>query len=296
MKHLLVTLAVAAVIGPALRPGAAWAQEGAPGSGETTAADDSTGQAAQAATDDEARFDPAQPDYTVINLPTSARLRRFGSAFRVTHRFFRPLGAGDFGSLVDDFFGIDSGAAIGLEFRFAPVRGGQIGVHRTNGKIIEFFGQYSLIEQSKGAPVSIDARASIDGTNNFKDSYTPALGAVISRSFGEAVGVHLVPMWVNNANPLPAELSAEANDSFVLGLGARVRVLSTVYLLGEIVPRLAGYDPGTMAGSFGIEKRVGRHLFQLNFSNQRGTAMSQLAQGALTSDDWFLGFNISRKF
>ena len=35
-----------------------------------------------------------QPDFTVITLPTTLRLPRFRSAFRVTHRFGRPLGAG----------------------------------------------------------------------------------------------------------------------------------------------------------------------------------------------------------
>ena len=32
------------------------------------------------------------------------------SAFRVTHRFTRPLGQGDFGNLAEDLFGLDSGA------------------------------------------------------------------------------------------------------------------------------------------------------------------------------------------
>ena len=59
----------------------------------------------------------AQPDYTVINLPTTLRLPRLRSAFRVTHRFGRPLGQGTFGDLVGDLFGLDSGAQIGLEYR-----------------------------------------------------------------------------------------------------------------------------------------------------------------------------------
>ena len=56
----------------------------------------------------------AQPDFTIITLPTTLRLPRFKSAFRVTHRFGRPLGAGDFGDLAGDLFGLDSGAQIGL--------------------------------------------------------------------------------------------------------------------------------------------------------------------------------------
>ena len=55
-------------------------------------------------------------------------------------------------------------------------------------------------------------------------------------------------------------------------------------------------EPGVNYGSFGIEKRAGGHVFQLNFSNGFGTTMGQLARGGTGSEDWYLGFNISRKF
>ena len=60
----------------------------------------------------------AQPDFTLVGLPTSLRVPKFKSAFRVTHRFTRPLGDGSFGELASDFFGLDTGAQIGLEYRF----------------------------------------------------------------------------------------------------------------------------------------------------------------------------------
>jgi len=73
-------------------------------------------------------------------------------------------------------------------------------------------------------------------------------------------------------------------------------VRPTVYLVGEIIPRVTGDDPGVNQASFGIEKRAGGHMFQLNFSNGLGTTMGQIARGGASNDDWFLGFNISRKF
>jgi hypothetical protein len=102
-------------------------------------------------------------------------------------------------------------------------------------------------------------------------------------------------MWVNNSNPFPDEL-IEDNDTFVIGLGARVRLRPSVYLFVEGAPRVAGFDPGVTHVSFGIEKRSGGHLFQLNFSNNLGTTFAQIARGGFDSDDWHLGFNISRKF
>jgi hypothetical protein len=235
----------------------------------------------------------AQPDFTIITLPTTLRLPQFKSAFRVTHRFARPLGQGDFSSLLEDFFGLDSGAQIGLEYRFGIIRGAQIGIHRTSDRTIEFFSQYSVLQQ-QNIGFGLDAVATIEGTNNFKDSYTPSLGVVLSRELGEVGAVYLQPRWVNNSNPLPSELTDD-NDTFFLGLGARIRVSPTVYVVGEFIPRL-GFEPGVHHGTFGIEKRAGGHTFQLNFSNGFGTTMGQVARGGTSSDDWYLGFSISRKF
>jgi hypothetical protein len=249
---------------------------------------------------DDAELKLAEQDFTLVALPTALRLPKFGSAFRVTHRFLRPLGEGDFGDLLADFFGLDSGAQIGLEYRFGIIKNGQIGIHRTSDKTIEFFGQYGLLRQEQ-FPVDISILASIDGTNNFHSndeveaSYSPSLGVILSRTFSDRFAFYVEPIWVNNSNSQPKEL-ADDNDTFMVGLAARIRIRPTVYLVGEITPRVAGYKPDTNQGSFAIEKRAGGHTFQLNFSNGIGTTRSQVARGAFNSDDWYLGFNISRKF
>jgi hypothetical protein len=254
-------------------------------------------QAAQAPEDDPDRdLNLAQPDFSLVNLRTTLRLPRFKSAFRVTHRFGRSLGQGDFGDLAEDLFGLDSGGLIGLEYRFGLMRGWQVGFLRTSDRTINFFTQYSVMNQKSGSPVGIDAVATIDGTNNMRDSYSPALGAVISREIGDRAAIYLQPMWVNNTNTLPSSL-ADHNDTFFVGLGARVRIRPTVYLVGEVSPRAGNSNsPGAHHGSFGIEKRAGGHTFQLNFSNGLGNTPGQLARGGASSDDWYIGFNISRKF
>ena len=271
--------------GLAIAPGAS-AQSG------TTA----NAPAAQAAAADDPDLDLSvdQPDFTLITLPTTLRMPRFKSAFRVTHRFGRSLGSGDFSDLARDLFGLDSGAQIGLEYRFGLMRGLQAGIHRTSNKTIEFFGQYSLLQQG-GSPVGVGVLASVDGTNNFEDVYSPALGVVLSRTLGGHGALYFEPIWVHNSNTAP-DVAGIDNDTMMLGVGARLRVRPTVYLVGEIIPRVSGYDPGVTHGSFAIEKRAGGHSFQLNFSNSFGTTMGQLARGGFTNDDWYLGFNISRKF
>ena len=255
---------------------------------------------AQTPSDDPAALKLAEPDFTLIGLPTNLRLPKYGSAFRVTHRFSCPLNEDGIGS---DLLGLDCGARIGLEFRFGILPNTQIGIHRTsNNKTIEFFAEYSAIRQSTGHALDVSALLSIEGTNNFQDSYSPAIGAIVSRTIGDVAAIYVEPIWVNNTSALPAEL-VDDNSSFMIGIGARVRILPTVYITGEVAPR-SGYKgalPGStedakMHASFGIEKRAGGHMFQINFSNSFGTTMAQIARGGGTVNDWYLGFNISRKF
>lgn len=239
-------------------------------------------------------LDALQPDFTLSSLPTTLRLPRYKFDFRVTHRFGRPLGQGDFGDLVNDFFALDSSAQIGLELRFGFFRGTQGGIYRTNDRTIEFFVEHNLMQQSDTSPIGLSALAAIDGTDNFRDSYTPVLGAIVSRKVARLGALYVEPLWVNNSNQLPSEL-VDHNDSFLLGLGGRFRIRRTVYIVIEGAPRVAGYDPDTTHWTVGLEKLVGGHMFQVNFSNGVGTTLSQVARGG-TSDDVFLGFNITRKF
>ncbi len=143
-------------------------------------------------------------------------------------------------------------------------------------------------------PVTIDALVAIEGTNNFRDRYSPSVGAVISRSFGRHGAIYAQPIWINNTNPLPSEL-VDDNSTFIVGVGTRLRVRPTVYLVAEAAPRF-GYTPDVAHVSFAIEKRAGGHSFQLNFSNSFGTTFAQVASGGVSNDNWYMGFNISRKF
>jgi hypothetical protein len=259
---------------------------------------------------DDMVFKPAQPDFTLISLPTGLRLPKFKSALRVTHRFSRPLGQGSFGDLASDLFAFDSAAQIGLEFRFGLWTGWQVGIHRTSDRDIQFFTQYDLFQQSARLPFGLAAIATLDGTNNFRASTqtdangntithsaskSPGVGAIVSRTFGKYGALYFEPIYVNNTNPLPKEL-VDHNDTFFIGIGGRVQVHKDVYIVAEATPRAAGYKPGVNGGGFGFEKHVGGHVFQLNFGKGFGTTMAQIARGGPASNDWFIGFNLTRKF
>lgn len=245
--------------------------------------------------DPDARIDPLQPDFNLAALPTTLRMPRNKFAFRITHRFTRPLADGDVGDLLRDAFGFDAAAQIGLELRYGLLPGTQVIVHRTSDRTIEILGQHNFLSQRNGSLVGLDAIGGIEGDNNLREEQRGIVGALLSRSVGRFAALYAEPVWVGNTNAI--DLPGTDNDTLLLGLGARLRVRPSLYLLGEITPRLAGYDPGVSQMSFAVEGRAGGHLFQINFSNGFGTTFGQLAsRGGITNDNWYIGFNIARKF
>ncbi len=244
--------------------------------------------------DPDARVDALQPDFNLAALPTTLRMPIHKLAFRVTHRFTRSLGEGDFGDLASDLFGFDSGAQIGLELRYGLMHGTQIGVHRTSDRTIQIFGQHSFWTERDGKALGLDGIATFEGGNNLQEHHESTLGAIVSRNLSKYAALYAEPMFVINSSPFTDRGSD--NNTFMIGLGGRLRVRPSMYLVGEITPRVAGFDPGAHQMSFGVEGRAGGHLFQLNFSNGLATTLGQLATGTTTYEDWYIGFNISRKF
>jgi hypothetical protein len=250
---------------------------------------------AQAA-DDDAALQPAEPDYRVINLPTTLRLPLYKSSFELTHRFNGNLRHGDLGDQASSLFGIDEGAVVGFEYRFAPIRRVQIVAYRTGfDRTIQFYAKWDVLHQGAGMPVSVSPMLSIEGGNNFRDRYAPSVGATISRQIDDVAAVYLVPMWSNNVSPLLNQLLGDKRNTFYLGIGGRLRIRPTVYLSAEVSPRLAGFAPNTAEYGFAIEKRAGAHVFQLNFTNSSLTTFAQTAAGG-QAEDLQMGFNLTRKF
>jgi hypothetical protein len=314
MKATAVVVVVGAGIlcwlGPAA-PGSAEDAAGAAASRAAAAPVDAPAEDAPTSHDEDLDTDPAEPDFTVVTLPTTLRLPKHRLAFRLTHRFARPLGEGDFSDLLADFFGFDSGAQVGFGLRFGLFRGTQLGVYRTSDRTILLHAQQQLVREGK-SPLGVSLAAGVEGLNNFGLSdvpaeaaplheFSPSVGLVLSRKLGSRGAVYAVPSWVGNTRVV-SSAPGTSESTLVLGLGARLRLTRTMSVLGEVHPRLAGYrgdlgsgDPDSLA-TFGVEWRVGGHSFQLDFSNALGTTPAQVARGAQGPEGWFIGFNLTRKF
>ncbi len=247
----------------------------------------------------------AVPDFTLAALPTTLRIPSGKFAFRIAHRFSRPIagtcpdegpkpdGCGGVGAFVENFFGFDSSAKVGFELRYGLVPGTQLSVHRSNDRAIQLAGQHRLVTSPRG---DLDLLAAIEGQDNFRDNHTITVGAVLSRQINDQGAVYVHPMIAFNSNPLPDSL-IDDNHTVQLGLGGRLRIGQTkMYLVGEAAPRLAGFKPGVDHIAFAFEHRSGGHMFQLTVTNSFATTLRQVALGGPGNGDWFIGFNLSRRF
>ena len=261
--------------------------------------------------DDDAVLRPAEPDFVVVNLPTTLRLPRFRSNFRITHRFAGNLRNGTLGQQASNLFGIDQGAIIGFEYRFAVARYVQAAFYRSSfDKTIQLHGKYDAVQQRGSMPVSLSPLVSIEGADNFQEKYAPAAGVVMSRQFGTRIAGYVTPMWAHNtAASLEASEHYDDGGAYTgssdaahvnrnttyIGLGGRVRLGSSAYVAGEVAIRVRGYAPDQHGYGVSIEKRVGAHMFSMTFTNTFATTFAQLARGG-GANSLFLGFNLGRKF
>jgi len=237
---------------------------------------------------------PVQTDLNLINIPTTKSLRRHQSYFRLTHRFARDLRRGDFGELASDLFSLDSGAVIGVEYRFGITKTLHAGVNRSMlSKTIQTFARWDAVRQSDAMPASVSLTGSFEGLNNLRQDYQPGAAVTISKTFGDALAVYATPAFVWKTRAV--DFTGGREHTALLGLGARVRFRTSGYIVGEYTPRLYGYDPNKAVWGVGIEKRTGGHTLQLNLTNAFGTTLGQIARGG-SPRDIYLGFNITRQF
>lgn len=234
----------------------------------------------------------AQPDFYVATLNTNLRLPKSKWNFRLTHRFLRTMGEGDFGDLASRLFGLDGGAQIGLDLKYGLARGLDVGIYRTSDRTIQLQGRYNLMRDGNG-PIGIGLVANVDGTDNFSDEFSPGFALVLSRELGDRGAIYFQPSYVGNAN-----LINETDDDYTVmaAVGARLRFGRNRYLFAEVSPRVSGFDSGVNLISAGFEQRYGGHVFQLNVSNGFATTLAQVARGGTDNEDWYLGFNLTRKF
>src|SRR5438552_4961657 len=100
----------------------------------------------------------------VVNLPNGKPQRAGGWDFFIGHRFTQDVSAAGLGSL----FGFDSGAIVAFGVRAGITDRLSVAVFRSNYfRTISLGSAFQISRQSKEVPITLQARAGIDGLDNF---------------------------------------------------------------------------------------------------------------------------------
>ncbi len=252
-------------------------------------------------------------DLRVVNLPSAVDIPKGSLWTDFTHRF-------PFGDPTDKagLFGLDSvalpsfGVVYGVTDRF------HIGMYRSPGGLgrsIQLYAGTQLWQESKGHPLSLQARWGVEGRDNFQRNFSSSFEFTLARSITRHAQVYFVPTITVGDRPYTLSPTREekGETAVALGAGAAVNIRPSVALMAEANYRVNEASRYAPAGSFtGIHRPVvgfaiqkasatRRHSFTLTFTNGPGTTFSQRSQtrGLVGADDslqgFTIGFNLSRR-
>ncbi len=240
----------------------------------------------------------------IVNLPNGKGMERGGVEFLIGHRFTFPIFDRD---SPRNLFGFDSSALVTFGVQVGLTDWMSVSAMRSNlDRTIELGSQFQLSTQSAEAPLSTQFRVGIEGRNNFQERFAPFVQFVSTRSFGDRLSLSVAPSIAFNTRNLDINrdrlFGGEYDYTFAVGLGAGLRLLPSVSVVGEYVPR-AGFrgvrsgDPRKLvdrpAVSVGIQKATFRHTFEFVLSTARPLTTAQYTVNG--SDSFKVGFNIYRR-
>jgi Membrane bound beta barrel domain (DUF5777) len=263
-------------------------------------------------TDDDKAADVYKPtDVRVISLPSAVVIPKGSLWTDFTHRF-------PFGEPTDikGAFGLDTIAYPSFGVTYGVTDRIHVGAYRSPGDLgraIQVFAGAQLLQETKGDPLSFQARVGLEGRDNFQRNFATSFEFTAARSITKYAQVYFTPTITVGDRPFSVspEQNAKGTTAYALGGGVAVKILPSVSLMAEVNKRVneqSRYvDEFTgirhAVYSFAIQKASAskRHGFTLVFSNGPGTTMSQRSQtrGLFGADDGLkgltIGFNIVRR-
>ncbi len=123
----------------------------------------------------------------------------------------------------------------------------------------------------------------------------------MKRSLWPLLGLLLVFGPAVRADDFYGLIEQSVFGRYSLGLGARYMIFEDFSVIAEWTPVLAGYKDDQSGWGLGVEKKIGKHVFQFFVTNAFGLTTSQFVPGGdLGSGGFFerfrIGFNIFRTF
>ncbi len=263
--------------------------------------------------------EPAPPPEgsIIINLP-SADLPKLGTlTLLISHRFSQSVPDSDSHTL----FSFDSAANINIGLAYVPLQNLEVSLQRaparcfcglsgaTSAKsqrgleIFEFAAKYRFLSSG---PFRLSLRLGEDWrtAEGLEDRSGFFAQGVLGLSIGSRVRLTAVPTYVSRtSHSLLGEFPNPYTDVFNVPFAVSVGVTRTVNVHGEVVPRVGDAGARGTGWIASVEKTVLRHRFAFTIGNLRATTVDQYigsdfraaaALPAFRSQDYFLGFNITR--
>jgi len=237
----------------------------------------------------------------LINLPTTNALRRGEILFRISHRYDLAVREGS-----EYLYGLDGPAKIYLSLGYGIRDNVNVTLGRTNlNDIVELSFSWRMIQQGRRFTMPFSAALNIGGS--LVTDPRPCHGVFeaenmklnvqlsVSHQVNRHMSLLLVPSFSSNTN----HWASDSEGTFTLGTGGRYTFLKNLSVLGEWLPVLSGYEADARGWGFGLEYRMGGHVFQVFLTNSRGLTSDQFIPGGdldLEESDYRLGFNIFRSF
>lgn len=238
----------------------------------------------------------------VVDLPAPVHLRKGAFEVHIQHRFYESLAD----SKPGDAFGIDSGANINLAVNYAVTNRMSLAVSRarslTESPVIAWTGTYEINTRNDSF-WKMSLLTGVEGQRNFERQYSPYL-QLATRFDYRGLRLYVVPTAVfhSRSNTLvnadrSRAINPDSNNTFSMGFGGDIAIDSRFSLVGEIVPRLAGFggiDHHRPTVSGGLEIRTVGHVFSIIVSSSRDFTPAKYAVNPDQSGV-SLGFNIYRR-
>jgi hypothetical protein len=236
----------------------------------------------------------------LLDLPSPVDLNKGTVEVHIQHRFFESISD----STPGNAFGVDFGANINLGVNYAITDRLSAGISRARLDQIVSIGWTYEIRTRKNSPWKMSFLAGVDGKENFERQFSPYVQLATSLEY-KRVRLNVVPTLIFNSrddmlvSAAPSiAINPLSNNTLSLGIGGDIALDRRFSLIGEVVPRLAGFGGfGKSQPQFGggLAIRTSAHVFTIVASTSRDFNVSKYGINA-ESNDVSLGFNIYRRF
>ena len=263
--------------------------------------------------------EPAPPPEgsIIINLP-SADLSKLGTmTLLISHRFSQPVSDSNYHTL----FSFDSAANINIGLAYVPLQNLEVSLQRAPARcfcglsgtssskaqrgleVYEFAAKYRFLSSG---PFRLSLRSGGDWrtAEELEDRAGFFAQAVLGLSLGSRFRLTAVPTYVSRtSHSVQFEVPNPYTDVFNVPVAVSIGVTRSINVHGEVVPRVGDAGARGTGWIASLEKTVLRHRFAFTVGNLRATTVDQYigsdfraaaALPAFRSQDYFLGFNITR--